>query len=98
MQRLLDGFNSWLETVNEGRSELENRSIKVQILITEKTLKSSNKHILDDLWENIKQLNIYIFSLKRREKDGQEKEFEHQSGCPRSLVNPEKDEDKGNFT
>lgn len=62
-------------------------------------MKSSNKHILDDLWENnIKQLNIYIFSLKGERKMGQEKEFEHQSGCPRSLVNPEKDEDKGNFT
>ena len=61
-------------------------------------MKSSNKHILDDLWENIKQLNIYIFSQKERERWDRKEEFEHQSGCPRSLVNPEKDEDKGNFT
>ena len=41
---------------------------------------------------------------KRKEKHkgkvrwDRKEEFEHQSGCPRSLVNPEKDEDKGNFT
>ena len=33
-------------------------------------MKSSNKHIFDDLWENSKQFNIYIIGLKRRERDG----------------------------
>ena len=33
-----------------------------------------------------------------RERWNRKEEFEHQSGCLRSLLNPEKDEDKRNFT
>ena len=42
--------------------------------------------------------HIDNWSQKERERCDRKEEFEHQSGCPRSLVNPEKDEDKGNFT
>ena len=36
-------------------------------------MKNNNKHILNDLWENIKQFNIYAIRVPKGERYGAEK-------------------------